>query len=96
MPFHGVIVIVEGSMTMPCFLLPQWNEIHAIPPYIDVSGRKLCQCHLVDYCLDGIGLVPFHHTLTQMEGNYGNAPFLNEVLQLLCVVVMMTIIDELQ
>jgi len=41
MPFHCAMVIEEGNMTMPCFSLPQWNEIHAIPPYIDASGRKL-------------------------------------------------------
>ncbi len=28
MPFH-CITVVDGNMTMPCFSLPQWNEIHA-------------------------------------------------------------------
>jgi len=41
MPFHCVMVIVEGKMTTPWMLMPQWNEICAIPPYIDASGRKL-------------------------------------------------------
>jgi hypothetical protein len=41
MPFHCIMVIVEGNMTMPPFLLPKWNGICAIPPYIDTSGMQL-------------------------------------------------------
>jgi hypothetical protein len=40
-PFHHTLTIVKGNMTMPNFLLLKWNGIHAIPPYIDVSGMQL-------------------------------------------------------
>jgi len=77
MQFHCIMVVMEGNMTMPAFLLPKWNGICAIPPYIDTNGMQLWQCHLLDYCLGGIEIVAFHHKLTQVEGNCGNAPFLN-------------------
>jgi len=33
------MVVVEGNMKIPPFLLPKWNGICAIPPYIDASGK---------------------------------------------------------
>jgi hypothetical protein len=41
MPFHCIMVVVEGNMTMPHFLLLEWNGACAIPPYIDASGMQL-------------------------------------------------------
>jgi len=41
MPFQCTMLVVERSVTMPPFLLPKWNEVWAIPPYIDYSGRQL-------------------------------------------------------
>jgi hypothetical protein len=54
--------------------LLKWNGAHAIPLYNGCS-EGIWQCHLF-YCLSGMGFVPFHHTLTQVECNYDNATFL--------------------
>jgi hypothetical protein len=63
MLFHYIMVVMEGNKTMSHFLLPKWNGICAIPPYIDTSGMQLWQCHLLDYSLGGIlyinSLCPF-------------------------------------
>jgi hypothetical protein len=40
MPFYYIVVVMEGNMKMPPFLLPKWNRMNVIPPYIDASGMQ--------------------------------------------------------
>jgi len=73
-PFHHTLTIVEGNMTMPHFLLPKWNGTHAIPMYNGCNGREYENATLF-YCLSGMGFMPFHHALMQVECNDNNATF---------------------
>jgi hypothetical protein len=70
-----MLIVMKGNVTMPPFLLPTWNGTHVIPLCNGCNGREYDNATFF-YCLSGMGVVPFHHTLMQVECNYDNAIFL--------------------